>query len=245
MTNAVHSLLDWVSGVLNTQLWPWSVGYGRLWSASALDLHCGFTAAPKWLHWVSFLITTLSPHFSPLSSRYRSSMDSMSQLHRAQPQLKCFVIQLSERGSVAWNISWDGQSSVPAGTTQPPHYDLSVYNSAAVWRSYGADAGPVMFWLRARALWDTAKLVKMTSSICWATFNQDCYLVFSTPEDRPSHWNYSLADRARASRLSVCVLTGPASTKGSLGNTQTEPPQPKTIDRWVSFTSIDENATQF
>ncbi len=74
-----------------------------------------------------------------------------------------------------------------------------------------------MFWLRARALWDTAKLVKMTSSICWATFNQDCYLVFSMPGDRPSHWNYSLDDWARAPRLSVCVLTGPVCTWGHPG----------------------------
>lgn len=131
MTNAVHFLLERVFGVSNTHLWPWSVGHGYLWSGSALDLHCGFTAAPKWLHWVSFLITTLSPHFSPLSSRYHSSMDSLSQLHRAQPQLECFVIQLSECGSAAWNISWDDQSSVPTfiGTTQPHHYNRSVYNS--------------------------------------------------------------------------------------------------------------------
>lgn len=69
-----------------------------------------------------------------------------------------------------------------------------------------------MFWLRARPLWDTAKLVKMTSSICWVTFNQNCYLqlVFSI---RPSHWNYSLADRAWAPRLSVRV-DGPPHAHG-------------------------------
>lgn len=134
MTNAVHFLLNWVFGVLNTQLLPWSIGHGRLRSASALDLHCGFTAAPKWLHWVSFLITALSPHFSPLSSWYQSSMDSLSQLHWAEPQLECFVLPLSECGSVAWNISWDSQSSVPAliGTTQPAHYNHSVYYSVVV-----------------------------------------------------------------------------------------------------------------
>ncbi len=70
-----------------------------------------------------------------------------------------------------------------------------------------------MFWLKARALWDTAKLVKMTSSICWVTFSQDCYLVFSMPGDRPLQWNYSLDNWARAPRLSVCVSTGPVCTQ--------------------------------
>lgn len=182
-------------------------------------------------------------------------MDSLSQLHRAQPLSECFVIQLSECGSAAWNISCDGQSSVPTliGTTQPSHYNRSVYNSVA------ARGGPMEQMLAQwcsgwgpNPLWDTAKLVKMTSSICWVTFNQDCYLqlVFSMPGDRPSRWNYSLTDRAWAPRLSVRVLMGPAYTRGHrctrdhVANGDSWRTASKG-DRWVSLTSMDENETQF
>lgn len=147
------------------------------------------------------------------------------------------------------------ESSVPTliGTTQPSHYNRSVYNSVA------ARGGPMEQMLAQwcsgwgpNPLWDTAKLVKMTSSICWVTFNQDCYLqlVFSMPGDRPSRWNYSLTDRAWAPRLSVRVLTGPAYTRGHrctrdhVANGDSWRTASKG-DRWVSLTSMDENETQF